>query len=117
MAPEDTLNTLENSWPVMESDLTWKLQKSICQPGTRSEAGGATQASTSEEAVSTSPTEGTVAAPSQTVTCDALALPGTSASMTERSDLDQSDSTLCERETNPSPANSLYGGDLSGEFD
>ena len=70
--------------------MTWKLQKSLPQPGTPSEAQDATQASTSEEAVSTSPTEGTVAAPSQTVTCDALALPGTPTSMTEWSDLDQS---------------------------
>ena len=58
MASEDTLDTLENSWSVMESNLTWKLQKSLRQPGTPSESGDATQASTSEEAVPTSPTEG-----------------------------------------------------------
>ena len=50
----------ENSWSVMECNLTWKLQKSLHQPGTPSEAGDATQASS----------EGTVAATSQTVMCD-----------------------------------------------
>ena len=97
--------------------MTWKLQKSLCQPGTYSEAQDATQASTSEEAVSTSPTEGLVAAASQTVTCDALALPATPASMTEQSDLDQSNSTLCKSEANPSPATIVYiWRDLSGKF-
>ena len=86
LAPEDTLATLENLWSVMECNMTWKLQKSLHQPGIPSEAGDATQASTSEEAVSTSPTEGTVAATSQTVTCDTLALPDTLVNMTEQSD-------------------------------
>ena len=109
MAPEDTLATLENSWSVTECNMTWKLQKSLRQPGTPSEAGDATQASTSEEAVSTFPTEGMIAATSQTVTCDTLALPDTPVNMTEQSDLVTSDSTLCESEANPSPAASLHG--------
>ena len=54
MAPEDTLATLENSWSVTECNMTWKLQKSLRQSGTPSEAGDATQASTSEGAVSPS---------------------------------------------------------------
>ena len=109
MAPEDTLATLENSWSVTECNMTWKLQKSLRQPGTPSEAGDATQASTSKGAVSTFPMEGTIAATSQTVTCDTLAPPDTPVNMTEQSDLDTSDSTLCESEANPSPAASLHG--------
>ena len=89
----------ENSWSVMECNLTWKLQKSLHQPGTPSEAGDATQASS----------EGTVAATSQSVTYDTLALPDTPANTTERSDLVQSDSTLCGSEANPSPVAGLHG--------
>ena len=108
MAPEDTLATLENTWSVTECNMTWKLQKSLHQPGTPSEAGDATQASTSEEAVSTFPTEGTIAATSQAVTCDTVALPDTPVNMSEQSDLVTSDSTLRESEANPSPAASLH---------
>ena len=81
----------------MESNLTWKLQKSLRQPGTPRESGDSTQTSTSEETVSTSSLEGIVAVPSQIVTCDAFALPDTPANMSEQSDLVQSDSTLCEQ--------------------
>ena len=70
MAPEDTLVTLENSWSVMECNLTCKLQKSLRQPGTPSEAGDTTQGSSE-------------AATSQTVTCDTVALPDTTANTTE----------------------------------
>ena len=108
IAPEDSLDNLENSWSVMKSNLNWKLQKSLHQPGTPSEAGDATQASTSVKAVSTNPTEGMVSAASQTVTCDALTLPDTPANLTERSDLVQSNSSLCESEANQSPAASLH---------
>ena len=110
MAHEDTLAILENSWSVMECNMSWKLQKSLCQPGTLSEAEDTTQASTSEEAVSTFPTEEATAATSQTVTYDTLALPDTPVNMTEQSDLVKSESTLCESEANPSPAASLHGG-------
>ena len=100
--------TLENLWSVTECNMIWKLQKSLRQPGTPSEAGDATQASTSEEAVSTFPMEGTIGATSQTVTCDTLVLPDTPVNMTEQSDLVTSDSTLCESEANPSPAASRH---------
>ena len=100
MAPEETLDALENSWSVMGSNLTWKLQKSLRHPEIPRESGDVTQASTSGEAEFTSPTEGTVVAPLQIVTCDALAMPDTPGNMSGHADLVQSDSTLCESEAN-----------------
>ena len=68
MVPEETLDALENLWSVMGSNSTWKLQKSLRHPEIPRESGDVTQASTSGEAESTSPTEGMVVAP-QIVTC------------------------------------------------
>ena len=85
-----------------EYNSTWKVQKSLRHPEIPWESGDVTHASILQlgEAESTSPTEGTVVAPLQIVTCDALALPDTPGNMSGHADLVQSDSTLCESEAN-----------------
>ena len=109
MAPEEILDALENSWSVMGSNLTWKLQKSLRHPGIPREFGDVTQASTSGAGESTSPTEAIVVAPPQIFTSDALALPDTPGNMSGHADVVQSDSTLCESEANLTPTASPHG--------
>jgi hypothetical protein len=61
IAAGDSLDTLDDSWSVMENNMTWKLQKSLCPPGTPGESEDVTQSATAERIVSTPPAEETEA--------------------------------------------------------